>query len=213
MGIVDILVNNAGLMPRNSFRDGDYRAVQRVMDVNVMSHFWVKLETSNISGWTFIYQNVNKLQTTRIFIGDMIDRHYGHIVAISSMIAFYPMSTTVSYTTSKYAVKGFMDALNRESIHENWGVKTLTVFPHLTNTRKEVIDFMRKKVRWGNYIHSISRSADIHAIFLHFIQSVQPLWKEFVFVHRLKLEKKRCMHSAEALDMLLFLDTVYRLEN
>lgn len=50
MGVVDILVNNAGLMPRNSFRDGDYRAVQRVMDVNVMSHFWVKLETSNISG-------------------------------------------------------------------------------------------------------------------------------------------------------------------
>lgn len=46
MGIVDILVNNAGLMPRNSFRDGDYRAVQRVMDVNVMSHFWVMLKDS-----------------------------------------------------------------------------------------------------------------------------------------------------------------------
>lgn len=41
MGIVDILVNNAGLMPQNSFRDGDHRAIQRVMDVNVMSHFWV----------------------------------------------------------------------------------------------------------------------------------------------------------------------------
>lgn len=77
----------------------------------------------------------------------MIARHYGHIVAIASMIALYPMSTAVAYTTSKYAVKGFMDALTRETTHENWGVKTLTVFPHIINTRKEVIDFLRKKVR------------------------------------------------------------------
>lgn len=41
MGIVDILVNNAGLMPQNSFRDGDTTGVRRVMDVNVLSHFWV----------------------------------------------------------------------------------------------------------------------------------------------------------------------------
>lgn len=43
MGIVDILVNNAGLMPRYSFRDGDPRNIQRVMDTNVMAHFWVIL--------------------------------------------------------------------------------------------------------------------------------------------------------------------------
>lgn len=41
MGIVDILINNAGLMPKNSFRDGDPSNVRRVMDVNVLSHFWV----------------------------------------------------------------------------------------------------------------------------------------------------------------------------
>lgn len=78
----------------------------------------------------------------------MIARRHGHIVAISSMIAFYPMSTAVAYTTSKYAVKGFMDCLHRESIHENWGIKTLTVFPHVTNTRKEIIDFLKRKVRY-----------------------------------------------------------------
>lgn len=78
----------------------------------------------------------------------MIKRHYGYIVAMSSMIALYPMSTAITYSTSKYAVKGFMDALTRESTHENWGVKTITVFPHVTNTRKEIIDFMRKKVRY-----------------------------------------------------------------
>lgn len=77
----------------------------------------------------------------------MIARRYGYIVGISSMIAFYPMSTAVTYTTSKYAVKGFMDALNRDARHENWGVKTLTVFPHLTSTRKEIIDYVKRKVQ------------------------------------------------------------------
>lgn len=76
----------------------------------------------------------------------MIERRTGYIVGIASMIAFYPVSSAVLYTTSKYAVKGFMDALTRESRHENWGVKTLTVFPHLTNTRKEFTDYVKQIV-------------------------------------------------------------------
>lgn len=86
------------------------------------------------------------MQTTRVFIEDMIERQYGYVVGISSLIAYYPMSSAVSYTTSKYAVKGFMDALTRESLHEKWGIKTLTVFPHFTNTRKEIVDHVRQIV-------------------------------------------------------------------
>lgn len=44
LGIVDILINNAGLMPSNSFRDAHPDNVRRVMDVNVLSHFWVIIE-------------------------------------------------------------------------------------------------------------------------------------------------------------------------
>lgn len=86
------------------------------------------------------------LQTTRVFIEDMIERQSGYIVGIASMIAFYPLSTAVAYTTSKFAIKGFMDALTRESQHENWGVKTLTVFPHVTNTSKEVMNSAQRMV-------------------------------------------------------------------
>lgn len=42
-----------------------------------------------------------------------------------------------------------MDALTRESQHENWGIKTLTAFPHFTNTRKEMIDNARQKIGYG----------------------------------------------------------------
>lgn len=41
LGIVDILVNNAGLMPQDSFRDSEPSSVRKVLDVNVLAHFWV----------------------------------------------------------------------------------------------------------------------------------------------------------------------------
>lgn len=96
----------------------------------------------------FIYLKLkNSLrQTTHAFIGDMIEQGYGHIVGVSSMISYFPMGGTISYTTSKYAVRGFMDALNRKCRHENWGIRTFTVLPHLTNTRKELVDFLRQKI-------------------------------------------------------------------
>lgn len=76
----------------------------------------------------------------------MIARRSGYIVAISSMIAFYPISQTAIYSTTKSAVKGFMDAMHQETRHENWGVKMITVFPHMTNTRQQLMDYLRTKV-------------------------------------------------------------------
>lgn len=46
LGIVDILVNNAGLMPKTSLREDDTDTIRRVMDVNILSHFWVKFLSS-----------------------------------------------------------------------------------------------------------------------------------------------------------------------
>lgn len=143
LGVVDTLVNNVGLMPKLSLLGGDYKDIQRVIDVNVLSHFWVN------SFHCFCHKKIAIflfIQATRIFLDDMIKQHFGLIVDISSMIAFYATSQAVTYTTSKYACKGFMDAVWQESRHEDWGVKTLTVFPHMCNTRKEIVDYLKMKV-------------------------------------------------------------------
>lgn len=41
LGTVDVLINNAGLVPLMSFQERKPEDVQRIMDVNVMAHFWV----------------------------------------------------------------------------------------------------------------------------------------------------------------------------
>lgn len=122
----------------------------------------------------------------RAFLGDMIAQRYGHIVGVSSMISYWAMGVSVSYTTSKYAARGFMDALNRKSRHENWGVKTLLVLPHLTNTRKELIDFLRQKIPYAwSFFHF---SKDFRHSFV-FIFIEQRHWNESNSEHQLRSAK------------------------
>ena len=41
LGCVDILVNNAGILSKISLREGRASDIQKVIDVNLSSHFWV----------------------------------------------------------------------------------------------------------------------------------------------------------------------------
>lgn len=43
IGPVDILINNAGLMPVISFQEGKPEDIQRILDINVTSHIWVRI--------------------------------------------------------------------------------------------------------------------------------------------------------------------------
>lgn len=42
LGCVDILINNAGILSAISLREGQPSDLQKVIDVNLTSHFWVK---------------------------------------------------------------------------------------------------------------------------------------------------------------------------
>lgn len=41
LGTTDILVNNAGLLPKVSLREGKPEDLERIINVNITSHFWV----------------------------------------------------------------------------------------------------------------------------------------------------------------------------
>lgn len=43
LGPVDILVNNAGILPMMSLREGKPEDIKKIIDVNLVAHFWVKL--------------------------------------------------------------------------------------------------------------------------------------------------------------------------
>lgn len=43
LGFVDILVNNAGIVPLLSIREGTEQEIERIVKVNITSHFYVRM--------------------------------------------------------------------------------------------------------------------------------------------------------------------------
>lgn len=70
----------------------------------------------------------------------MISRGQGHIVGLSSVMGFEGSGRAISYSSTKYGVRGLMDAVYDMARIDNLNIKVTTVFPPLVNTRKEFID-------------------------------------------------------------------------
>lgn len=122
LGDLDILVNNAGILSAISFREGSPSDVQKLIDVNLSSHFW----------------------TVRTFLNKMIDRKRGHIVAISSLSGKISFPLACGYCATKFGVRGFMNALYDElcAYENDEYIKTTCVFPAFINTRKQLGDLL-----------------------------------------------------------------------
>uniref|UniRef100_A0A8W7PUI5 Short-chain dehydrogenase/reductase 3 n=1 Tax=Anopheles coluzzii TaxID=1518534 RepID=A0A8W7PUI5_ANOCL len=123
LGPVDILVNNAGILPTSFSQDALPSHIERSMGVNVLSSVW----------------------TTQTFIDSMIRRRKGHIVAISSIAGYIAPGWAKTYATTKFALRGFMDALEDDLYLRGQAnhVHTTTVFPFAFNTRKQAISLLK----------------------------------------------------------------------
>ncbi|XP_062124343.1 estradiol 17-beta-dehydrogenase 11-like [Drosophila sulfurigaster albostrigata] len=89
LGIVTILINNAGVMVMRNPLDPAPEDVQRMIDVNLTSHFWTK----------------------NVFLPAMKRLRKGHIVTISSVAGLFPVAYISTYTATKFGATGHMKAL------------------------------------------------------------------------------------------------------
>jgi len=114
LGEVTLLFNNAGIMPCKSILDYTGKEIEKIFAVNVYSQYWTVME----------------------FLPTMISLNKGHIVALSSIAGITGTPNLVPYCSSKFAVKGFMDALFLE-IRENnpiTQIKFTTIHPFFVET-------------------------------------------------------------------------------
>ncbi|CAK9828709.1 Short-chain dehydrogenase/reductase family 16C member 6 [Anthophora retusa] len=116
VGNVTILINNAGIMPCRAFLDHTPEEIKRIFDINVLAHCW----------------------TVQAFLPSMIQKNYGHIVALSSMAGFLGVANVVPYCASKFAVRGLMEALNEEirslSKEKSSNINFTTIYPYMVDT-------------------------------------------------------------------------------
>jgi NADP-dependent 3-hydroxy acid dehydrogenase YdfG len=111
---VDILINNAGL--------GYFGACE-----NLSLDHWHEMFATNVNGIFYC---------SRLVIAGMKKQGFGHIVNIASTAGLEGYAQTSGYCASKFAVRGFSDALYKEL--RDFGIKVTCVFPGSVKT-----DFFR----------------------------------------------------------------------
>jgi short-subunit dehydrogenase len=112
-GRIDVLINNAGITMRALFQDVDLSVIRKVMDINFFG----------------------VLYATRACLPEII-RNKGSVIGISSIAGYRGLPARAGYSSSKFALNGFLEVLRTELM--NTGVHVLTACPGFTrsNIRK-----------------------------------------------------------------------------
>lgn len=106
-GRIDVLVNNAGISMRAMFKDLDLNVIRNLMDVN----FWGTVYCTK-------YALPHLLQTK------------GSVVGVISIAGFKGLPARTGYSSSKFAVNGFLDTLHVEHLRD--GLHVMIFAPGFT---------------------------------------------------------------------------------
>ena len=106
-GGIDILVNNAGISMRAMFRDLDLSVIRRLMDVNF---------------WGTVY-------CTKYALPWLL-KSKGSVVGVISIAGFAGLPGRTGYSSSKYAIRGFLDTLRIEHLYD--GLHVMIFAPGFT---------------------------------------------------------------------------------
>ena len=106
-GGIDILVNNAGISMRAMFRDLELSVLKRLMDVNF---------------WGTVY-------CTKYALPWLLQSK-GSVVGVISIAGFAGLPGRTGYSSSKYAIRGFLDTLRIEHLYD--GLHVMIFAPGFT---------------------------------------------------------------------------------
>ena len=110
LGGITVLINNAGISSFAPFAAETPEAIQRLIDVNVSA----------------------PLLLTRAVLPHLLQQRAGHIVNVGSIFGSIAFPHFTAYSMSKYAMRGFSEALRREL--QGTGVRVSYIAPRTTAT-------------------------------------------------------------------------------
>lgn len=121
LGVVDILVNNAGVVSDKSFLKMNREVWRKVLSINLDGVF----------------------NCTKVFLDGMLEKRWGRIVNITSVIGEIGNFGQANYAASKAGVMGMTKTLAKELARK--GITVNAVAPGFTET--EMVDTMPEKVK------------------------------------------------------------------
>lgn len=95
-GRIDILINNAGISMRASFETVELSVIKRLMDVNF---------------WGTVYCTKYALP--------WLKKSHGSVVGVISVAGYAGLPGRTGYSTSKFAIRGFLETLRMEHLDDD----------------------------------------------------------------------------------------------
>ena len=106
-GGVDVLVNNAGISMRALFKDLDLKVIRSLMDTNF---------------WGTVY-------CTKYALPYLL-KAKGSVIGVISTAGFVGLPARTGYSSSKFAIRGFLNTLRMEHLHD--GLHVMVFAPGFT---------------------------------------------------------------------------------
>ena len=106
-GKVNMIFNNAGVALGSTIEGASYEELEWIMGINF---------------WGVVYG-------TKSFLPFIKQTNDGHVINLSSVFGLTAQPTQAGYNASKFAVRGFTEALRQELDLQNCGVSALCVHP------------------------------------------------------------------------------------
>lgn len=122
-GGIDILINLAGILDFRRFQDSDPATLQRILQVNVEA----------------------PMQLVHAVLPKLIAQGAGRIVNIGSMFGSIGFPGFAVYSASKFALRGFSQALRRELTGTGVGVTYISPRAVKTPLNPEVVNLMAER--------------------------------------------------------------------
>ena len=166
-GEVDVIVNNAGVS-----------LSQTILQMRDEDFFWLM----NINFWGVVHG-------TRAFLPQLMTRPEAHVVNISSVFGLIAVPTQGAYNASKFAVRGFTEALRQELAATN--VRVTSVHPGGIKTNI---------VKNGRHFQDVRGNADAEAVAREFERVARTTPEEAArrIVHAILREKPRLLIGLDA---------------
>jgi len=106
-GKVNQIYNNAGVAFFGAIEITEFKEIERVMDID----FW------------------GAVNGTKAFLPHLIASGDGHVINVSSAFGLFSVPYQAAYSSAKFAVRGFTEALHQEMAVARHPVKVTAVYP------------------------------------------------------------------------------------
>ena len=154
-GKIDILVNNAGVSMRALFADLEINVIKRLMDVN----FW------------------GTVCCTKSALPHLL-KTKGTVVGVISIAGYVGLPGRTGYSASKYAIRGFLDALRIENLKT--GLHVLVAAPGFTASEVREVSLTKDGSAQGKTPRNENKMMSAEACARHIAKGVQKRQRQLI---------------------------------